>query len=179
MNALIVDKRIPNAQNWFEVVTKDEATSKQPIMAAKRGFYTLFLSYPSTLDEATKAWVLDLKSNLLSRLEATVVPLPSIHVEAEENLEEKFHRLASEWKEETGHLSSMPAKLMHPKYQAIIGMGPDVLPILFRELQRKPDHWFWALSALTEQNPIPDEAAGNLKKMTQAWLNWAREHDYL
>src|SRR5437899_2425039 len=96
-----------------------------------------------------------------------------------EALEAKFHRLASGWKQETVHLSSMTQKILHPNYQSIIGMGPDILPLLFKELQQKPDYWFWALTAITEEDPIAEEDAGNLNKMTQAWLGWAKEHHYL
>jgi hypothetical protein len=28
------------------------------------------------------------------------------------------------------------------------------------ELQREPDQWFWALEAITRENPVPAEAAG-------------------
>jgi len=95
------------------------------------------------------------------------------------SMERKFQLLAKEWREETSHLSSMTKLVMHPKYQNIIGMGPAVLPILFRELQKKPDHWFWALSAITEENPTNPEDAGDLRKMSDAWLKWAREKGYL
>lgn len=93
-------------------------------------------------------------------------------------LQEKFERLASEWKRETAHLSSMTQKVMHPRYQSIIGMGPDVLPILFNALQTDPDYWFWALRAITEADPVSPEHAGDLEKMTQAWLAWADDHGY-
>jgi hypothetical protein len=69
--------------------------------------------------------------------------------------------------------------VMHPKYQSIIGMGPDVLPIIFRELQEKPGHWFWALQAITEEDPTRPEDAGDLQKMRAAWLGWAKERGYL
>jgi hypothetical protein len=69
--------------------------------------------------------------------------------------------------------------VMHPKYQSIIGMGPDVLPILFRELQENPDYWFWALRAITEEVPTQPGDAGDLQKMSEAWLNWAKERGYL
>ena len=49
-----------------------------------------------------------------------------------ESLEQKFRILVKEWKNEISHLSSMTKIVMHPKYQNIIGMGPAVLPILFR-----------------------------------------------
>jgi len=95
------------------------------------------------------------------------------------SMERKFQLLAKEWRDETSHLSSMTKLVMHPKYQNIIGLGPAVLPILFRELQKNPDHWFWALSAITEEDPTNPEDAGNLRKMSDAWLKWAREKGYL
>jgi hypothetical protein len=95
------------------------------------------------------------------------------------DVEERFSRLASEWKQETAHISSMTALVMHPKYQNIIGMGPSVLPILFRELQENPDYWFWALRAITEEDPTTPEDAGNLERMAKAWLAWAKEHGYI
>lgn len=94
-------------------------------------------------------------------------------------VERKFQLLAKEWRDETAHLSSTTKLVMHPKYQNIIGMGPAVLPILFRELQKNPDHWFWALCAITEEDPTNPEDAGDLRKMSEAWLKWAREKGYL
>ncbi len=94
--------------------------------------------------------------------------------EENEETRQQFQRLADEWRKETAHISSMSKMVMHPKYQSIIGMGPDVLPILFQELQQNPDYWFWALRAITEKDPTKPEDAGDLHKMTEAWLNWAK-----
>ena len=108
---------------------------------------------------------------------------PSVHVKLDSAsisyVEEKFHRLASEWKKETAHLSSVTDIVLHPKYQNIIGMGETVLPFLFKEMQREPDHWFWALRSITEANPTKPEDAGNLRKLTESWLNWAKNKSYL
>ena len=57
-------------------------------------------------------------------------------------------------------------------YQRIIGMGWPVVPLLLDELQRQPDQWFWALEAITDEDPVPPEAAGNVDLMAQAWINW-------
>ena len=64
-------------------------------------------------------------------------------------------------------------------YQQIIGLGPSVLPVLVGELAREPDHWFWALEAITGQNPVPAEAVGNVAAMTEAWLAWGRREGLL
>jgi hypothetical protein len=56
--------------------------------------------------------------------------------QAPESVEQKFQRLAATWRTETGHLSSVTNMFNHPAYQKIIGLGPEVLPSLFRDLQR-------------------------------------------
>jgi hypothetical protein len=94
------------------------------------------------------------------------------------DIEERFSRLVNAWREETVFTSSLSELAMHPKYQNIIGMGPDVLPILFRELRDNPDYWFWALRAITEEDPTQPEDAGDLQKMRDAWLKWAEEQGY-
>jgi hypothetical protein len=33
------------------------------------------------------------------------------------------------------------------------------------ELRREPDQWFWALESITEENPVPPEAKGNVRQM--------------
>ncbi len=66
-----------------------------------------------------------------------------------------------------------------PSYQRIIGLGPNAIPLILRELHDEPDHWFWALAALTGENPTGQEAAGNVDGMREAWLQWGRQRGYL
>src|SRR5437879_2039219 len=69
----------------------------------------------------------------------------------------RFEALSSRWHNETALLSSISEKAMHPAYQAIIGIGREAVPHILHELQKQPGHWFWALSAITGENPIrPD-----------------------
>lgn len=96
----------------------------------------------------------------------------------ETSLEQKFERLVKCWREENRFTSSMTKLIMHHAYQQIIGMGPAAVPLIFRELQRSPDYWFWALTAITGDNPVRPEDAGNVEKMTQAWLEWGKQHGY-
>jgi transcriptional regulator with XRE-family HTH domain len=91
---------------------------------------------------------------------------------------EEFHRLADSWREQTSHLSSVSAIAMHPAYQQIIGMGRAALPLILRELEREPNHWFWALNAITKFNPVKQEQRGNLKEMSKAWLEWGKAQGY-
>jgi len=86
--------------------------------------------------------------------------------------EKKFSELAEKWREETRYLSSVRDMVLHPAYQQIIGMGREALPFLFEELKRQPDHWFWALHAITGEDPVPPEEKGNVEAMTRRWLLW-------
>jgi hypothetical protein len=90
--------------------------------------------------------------------------------------ERKFRRLADQWLRETEHVSSIKKACMHPAYQRIIGMGPAVVPYLLRELEQNPDHWFWALNAITEEDPARAEDSLDGAKM--AWLQWGREKGF-
>lgn len=93
-------------------------------------------------------------------------------------LETEFKRLAKEWRIDTGMLSLVTQKSMHPAYQRIIGMGQPVVPLILRDLEQKPDHWFWALRAITGDNPVKPEQRGRMKQMAQAWIQWGKERGY-
>jgi hypothetical protein len=92
----------------------------------------------------------------------------------DDGLRVAFEELAQTWTAETAHISS-PVKLMeHPAYRQIVGFGPAVLPLLLRDLAENRRFWFPALNAITGENPVPDEAAGDVGRMTDAWLEWGR-----
>lgn len=59
-------------------------------------------------------------------------------------------------------------------YQRIIGMGMPVVPLILEELRREPHHWYWALEAITEQDPVPQEARGKIRDMATVWLAWGK-----
>lgn len=88
---------------------------------------------------------------------------------------EQFQALAEAWRRDVQFLSSVTEMVLHPAYQRIIGMGAEAVPLLLHELERKPDHWFWALHAITGADPVKSEDRGKLRKMAEAWLRWGRE----
>ncbi len=95
------------------------------------------------------------------------------------SLEQRFHREAEKWDHETAHLSSPAQRFAHPSYVAILGMAEQnrdrVIDLLLRDLQQNRREWFWALSYLTHENPIPRSASGRLDKMIKAWVEWGKE----
>jgi hypothetical protein len=57
-------------------------------------------------------------------------------------------------------------------------MGPTVVPLLLRDLEKNGNHWFWALKVITGASPVPPEDRGNVPKVTDYWLRWGRENGY-
>jgi hypothetical protein len=98
--------------------------------------------------------------------------------ELDHRLEERFVTLASEWKVGRGYTSSISKMCSHPAYQQIVGMGDKAIPLILRELEQAPDHWFWALKAITGVNPVPQEERADIKAMARYWLEWGREEGY-
>jgi hypothetical protein len=100
----------------------------------------------------------------------TTLPAPT----SASTVEERFHRLAAEWKEQARYLSNSVRMAMLQPYQRIIGMGMPVVPFILEDLRREPHHWFWALEAITEQNPVPPESLGKIQEMANAWVEWGQ-----
>jgi hypothetical protein len=92
--------------------------------------------------------------------------------------EQRFRNLAETWKRETLYLSGVSKKAMHPAYQGIIGLGDDAIPWILEDLKKAPADWFWALTAITGENPIPETSEGNVEKMAEAWVNGCRTRGY-
>jgi len=115
-------------------------------------------------------------SVFFSHLPIPVAPSDTQRVKVE-RLERQFRVEAERWKKETLHLSSVTKMISHPSYRRIMGMGPDVLPILLRELRENPDHWLVALNAITGEDPAPPDST--FDQAVDAWLAWGIEQRYL
>ncbi len=96
-----------------------------------------------------------------------------------DEVRERFRQLAAQWKEESLYLSNSTRMAMLKPYQRIIGMGPVVVPLILEELQREPDHWFWALEAITQEDVVPPESRGKIGEMADAWIAWGKQQGYI
>ena len=93
-------------------------------------------------------------------------------------LENTFLELAEQWRRETRGISSTNKASMHPSYQQIIGMGKAVIPLLLRELERNSGQWFWAIKAISREDPVPPEKRGQTQEMIRYWLEWGKQKGY-
>jgi hypothetical protein len=91
-------------------------------------------------------------------------------------IEQRFHKLADQWRKETRHQSSASKMAMHPAYQQIIGMGREAVPFILQELKRTRGHWLWALFAITGEDPAPE--GSTFAEAVDAWLSWGMQHGY-
>jgi hypothetical protein len=93
---------------------------------------------------------------------------------------ERFKILSIKWKTETSLLSNVTQKAMHPAYQQIIGIGKEAIILMLEDFcSGSYVDWFWALSAISGENPISKEQAGNIEAMASAWIKWGKEKGYL
>ena len=96
---------------------------------------------------------------------------------------QRFAELTQEWLTDIAFTSSMTRIVESNPYQEIIALGlameTSVVRLILEDLQASPKHWFTALYAITGDDPIPNAAAGNMKAMTAAWLDWGRTHGYI
>ena len=95
-----------------------------------------------------------------------------------ETVEERFRRLEATWMAEAGFSSSSSELRGHPAFREIIGLGEAVVPLMLRDLEQRPQLWVWALPEITGANPVPAGDAGNIRKMSEAWLKWGRAKGY-
>ena len=118
-------------------------------------------------------------ARLSARLDAVERMLAVIRPhEMGDDLQREFSTLAQQWERDTQFSSSATEIAMHPAYQRIIGMGTAAIPLILAELEREPGHWFWALKAISGDDPVPEDARGKLPEMAQLWLDWGRRHGY-
>lgn len=95
-----------------------------------------------------------------------------------ESIEARFQRLAGVWLAETAAISSTSDLVAHPAFLEIVNMGPAVIPLLLRELERKTGHWHRALRRITGVEPVPRPEPGDIAEARAAWLRWGKEQGY-
>jgi hypothetical protein len=93
---------------------------------------------------------------------------------SQRTLEQEFSELEATWLADTEFVSANDDLIAHPAYQRVIGLGPSVVPIILRQIQERPTHWFAALAALTGADPVPPEHRGDVPAMTDDWVTWGK-----
>lgn len=90
-----------------------------------------------------------------------------------------FNKFKDEWKKNTRMYSSVSYIVSDENYNNIIGMGKDVIPLIFEDLEKTNDFWFTALIVLTGKNPVKKENIGYIEKMKEDWIEFGKENGYI
>lgn len=99
------------------------------------------------------------------------------YLRPERDVEATFRELAGVWERETLLVSSPTEAATHDSYQKIIGLGLQCVPLLLDRLRASRRNYFWALDAITHQNPAgTSECVGDA---IDAWTAWGRDNGYL
>ncbi|NJL00465.1 MAG: hypothetical protein HC910_07795 [Spirulinaceae cyanobacterium SM2_1_0] len=94
------------------------------------------------------------------------------NIKASDETKLKFERLSKQWRDETEAYSSITRKIAHPCYLKIIAMGERAVPLILNSLKEHPDHWFPALNAIIDENPV--QPGSSFNEAADAWLHWGK-----
>lgn len=68
---------------------------------------------------------------------------------------------------------SLPNQMKdHDSFREIIQEGNRVVPLIAANLRRSPSFLFLALEEIFGEDPVPEEAYGNLQATVSSWLQW-------
>ena len=126
-------------------LAENRAKIEEGYAAAQRGELMDSDQVRAPMEEKKRAWVGAWKT-----AEEVVVG------DTQTDLETTFHRLADEWRNETWFISSIKKRISHPAHLKIIGLGRPAIPLIIKEMRSSPDHWFFALEAITREDPAPN-----------------------
>jgi hypothetical protein len=90
-----------------------------------------------------------------------------------------FLRLKSKVKADTEYSSNPNDIVDHPAHKEIVEAGTSVIKYILQDLQEDPWHWFMALYLITGEVVIKEEHRGMVLAMTEDWLAWGRENEYI
>jgi len=87
--------------------------------------------------------------------------------------------LINKWDSTILHTSTPRAELDNWYMREIISAGIGAVPVILKELQRKPSHLYLTLSPITEENPVEEKDYGFLDRACDAWIKWGEERGYI
>lgn len=88
---------------------------------------------------------------------------------------DRFRRLYSVWLDDTAHMSSVREMMAQESFEQMVAMGPDVLPLVLRELKAKPTFLFLVAQRITGHNPVTPDCVGDVQKIVTCWVNWLQQ----
>lgn len=82
------------------------------------------------------------------------------------------------WLSQTIFLSSTTEIINNRAFKRIVSFGTLAIPQIISNLKTQPSFLFYALHLITGENPVHTDHVGDIERMTNDWLEWARGKDY-
>jgi len=95
------------------------------------------------------------------------------------NVASEFRKLRLALDRRLGPVGLLRDRLFSAEYAAIVGLGPRVVPLLLKDLQRSVQPWFWALKAITRTDPASDVNPGDFETIAARWIEWGKQKKIL
>jgi hypothetical protein len=96
---------------------------------------------------------------------------------SDEDVRKRFEFLAAQWYEGTRFESNYARILSHRAFRGIIGLGPQAVPLILKELEKgQAGAWFQALEDITGENPVAPGHEADSALMIADWLTWGRSN---
>lgn len=99
--------------------------------------------------------------------EAPLPPRPS------PSLCKEFNRLVQQWTQDIVFTSSSHDIILHWAYQQVIGLGPQIIPLIYEEMVAGELHWNWALYAITGEDVAAN--TDSPRAATDVWIRWIED----
>ncbi len=88
----------------------------------------------------------------------------------------QFDTLADQWESETAVFSMAYQRTEHPAFGRILTMGKQAIPWAVERL-REDVLWYLVLERLVDNPPLTN-AQGDMGRLQDAWLKWARDNGH-
>lgn len=87
----------------------------------------------------------------------------------------RFEAAVTRWQSDI-RFDSFPTDMKeHDSFAEIVGQGFDVVPLIAARLRREPSFLFLALEEIFGEDPVPEDAYGNVKSVSAVWLEWLQQ----
>lgn len=90
--------------------------------------------------------------------------------------------IVKEWQAETAIQSSVTARITHPLFLRLIGIGESAIPDLLERIKSDParsSYLLIALQAITGENPVPADQMSDASACRERWLEWGRLNEHI
>lgn len=86
----------------------------------------------------------------------------------------RFEAAVARWQNDIS-FDSFPTDMKeHESFGEIVEQGYSVVPLIAAHLRRDPSFLFLALEEIFGEDPVPEDAYGNVRTVSAAWLSWLR-----